>query len=128
MPSTFIPTARRVDTQRLLSVAAIPLAAAVAMATTVAAVGGVTDPVAEAGGAMAFVLEFIKFCYLAVATAHLSGAITDRICGGMAAGLWLDEFDAPEPAPKEEFWQSFPNHVDGAAIAGAVTMLCIALG
>lgn len=128
MTSPFIPKARRVDSQRLLSVVAIPLAAAIAMAATVAATGSATDPVGEAGGAMAFVLEFAKFCYLAVATAHLSGAIAERTCGGMAAGLWLDEFDAPEPAPKEEFWRAFPNHVDGAAIAGAVALLCILLG
>ncbi|MBP2227578.1 hypothetical protein J2847_000858 [Azospirillum agricola] len=128
MPSLTIPNARRVDSQRLLSVVAIPLAAAIAMAAAVAATGSVTDPIGEAGGALAFVLEFAKFCYLAVATAHLSGAIAERIGGGMAAGLWLDEFDAPEPLSKEEFWQAFPNHVDGAAIAGAVALFCIALG
>lgn len=128
MTALTIPNARRIDTQRLLSVAAIPLAAAIAMAATVAATGGATDPVAEAGGPMAFILEFTKFCYLAVAAAHLSGAITERLCGGIAAGLWLDEYDAPEPTPKEEFWRAFPNHVDGAAIAGALTVLCFLLG
>lgn len=128
MASITIPNARRVDPQRLLSVMAIPLAAAIAIAATVTATGSATDPVGEAGGALALVLEFAKFCYLAVAMAHLSGAIAERIGGGMAAGLWLDEFDAPEPAPKEEFWRAFPNHVDGAAIAGAVTLLCILLG
>ena len=128
MPSLAIPNARRIDPQRLLSVALIPLAAALAIATTVAATGSATDPVGEAGGTLAFVLEFVKLCYLAVATAHLSGAIAERTCGGMAAGLWLDEFDSPEATPKEEFWRAFPNHVDGAAIAGAVTMLCVLLG
>lgn len=123
MPLT-IPNAQRIDTQRLLSVVAIPLAAAIAMASAVAATGGATDPIAEAGGAMAFVLNFVKFCYLAVGMAHLSGAIAERTNGGLAAGLWLDEFDQPEPVTKEAFWHAFPNHLDGAAIAGCVTLLC----
>ena len=123
MPFT-IPNAQRVDTSRLLSVVAIPFAAAIAMATAVAAMGGVTDPIAEAGGAMAFLLNFVKFCYLAVAMAHLSGAIAERTNGGLPAGLWLDEYDEPEPVSKESFWQAFPNHLDGAAIAGCVTLAC----
>jgi hypothetical protein len=123
-----IPNAKHVDTQRLLSVVAIPFAAAVAMATAVAATGGFTDPVAEAGGPLPFVLEFVKFCYLAVGMAHLSGAIADRVTGGLAAGLSIDELDEPEPVSKEEFWRAFPNHLDGAAIATGVTLLCFLLG
>ncbi len=119
-----IPHAQRVDGQRLLSVAAIPFAAAVAMATAVAAIGGTTDPVAEAGGPLAYLLGFVKFCYLAVAMAHLSGAIAERVNGGLPAGLWLDEYDRPEPVSKEAFWSAFPNHLDGSAIAGCVTLLC----
>lgn len=125
--SLTVPGARRVDPQRLLSVVAIPLAAAIAMATAVAATGSFTDPVGEAGGTLAFVLEFVKFCYLAVAMAHLSGALAERLNGGIAAGLWLDEMDSPEPVTREEFWQAFPNHIDGAAIAALVTVLCFAL-
>ncbi|MBP2298611.1 hypothetical protein [Azospirillum picis] len=119
-----VPTARSVDAQRLLSVALIPLAASIAMASTVAATGFTMTPLGEASGTLDFLLDFTKFCYLAVAMAHLSGAIAERTCGGMAAGLSMDEFDAPEPLSKEEFWGAFPNHVDGAAIAGAVTLLC----
>ena len=123
-----IPNAQRIDAQRLLSVVAIPFAAAVAMAAAVAATSGFTDPIAEAGGALSFVLEFVKFCYLAVGMAHLSGAIAERTNGGLAAGLWLDEMDEQEPVTGEEFWRAFPNHVDGAAIATGVTLLCFLLG
>ncbi|AWK86889.1 hypothetical protein [Azospirillum thermophilum] len=123
-----IPRARHVDSQRLLSVVAIPLAAAIAMASAVAATGSATDPIGEAGGAVSFLLEFVKFCYLAVAMAHLSGAIAERTNGGIAAGLWLDELDEPEPLTKDELWQAFPNHLDGAAIAALVTVLCFLLG
>ena len=126
-PRSLIPDAARVDTQRLLSVVAIPFAAAIAMATAVAATGGVTDPVAEAGGPMAFVLNFVKFCYLAVSMAHLSGALAERTNGGLPAGLWLDEMDRSEHEPREPFWHAFPNHLDGAAIAGCITMLCFLL-
>lgn len=128
LSSLTVPGARRVDPQRLLSVVAIPLAAAIAMASAVAATGSVSDPIGEAGGTMAFVLEFVKFCYLAVGMAHLSGALAERLNGGIAAGLWLDEMDEPEPITKEEFWQAFPNHLDGAAIAALVTVLCFLLG
>ncbi|WP_029007421.1 hypothetical protein [Azospirillum halopraeferens] len=126
-----IPRADRVDGQRLLSVVAIPLAAAVAMATAVAATGA-SDPIAEAGGAFAFVLGFVKFCYLAVGMAHLSGAVAERTNGGLPAGLWLDEAGggtrSPAPPPgADPFWYAFPNHVDGAAIALAVTTICFAL-
>ncbi len=127
VPRSLIPDATRVDTQRLLSVVAIPFAAAIAMATAVAATGGVTDPVAEAGGPMAFVLNFVKFCYLAVSMAHLSGALAERTNGGLPAGLWLDEMDRSEHEPREPFWHAFPNHLDGAAIAGCITILCFLL-
>ena len=127
VPRSLIPDAARVDTQRLLSVVAIPFAAAIAMATAVAATGGVTDPVAEAGGPMAFVLNFVKFCYLAVSMAHLSGALAERTNGGLPAGLWLDEMDRSEHEPREPFWHAFPNHLDGAAIAGCITILCFLL-
>ncbi|CAO3407022.1 hypothetical protein [Azospirillum largimobile] len=129
MPNLFpVPTARRIDSQRLLSVALIPFAASVAMASTVAATGFTASPLGESTSTLGFLLDFTTFCYLAVAMAHLSGAIADRTCGGMAAGLSMDEFDAPEPISGEEFWQAFPNHVDGAAIAGAVTLLCVIAG
>ncbi|ALJ35449.1 hypothetical protein D9623_09975 [Azospirillum brasilense] len=127
VPRSLIPYAGRVDSQRLLSVVAIPFAAAIAMATAVAAMGGVTDPIAEAGGPMTFVLNFVKFCYLAVSMAHLSGALAERANGGLPAGLWLDEMDREEPESRESFWHAFPNHLDGAAIAGCVTMLCFLL-
>ena len=122
-----IPNAQRVDAQRLLSVIAIPFAAAIAMATAVAATGGFSDPVAEAGGPLPFMLEFVKFCYLAGGMTHLSGAIAERTNGGLAAGLSLHELDEPEPVTKEEFWIAFPNHVDGATIATCVTLLCFLL-
>jgi len=126
MPSLFpVPTARRIDQQRLLSVALIPFAAAIAMASTVAATGFTASPLGEASSTLGFLLDFVKFCYLAVAMAHLSGAIADHTCGSLAAGLSMDEYDAPEPVSKDEFWRAFPNHVDGAAIAGAVTLLCV---
>lgn len=129
MPSLFpVPTARRIDQQRLLSVALIPFAAAIAMASTVAATGFTASPLGEASSTVGFLLDFMKFCYLAVAMAHLSGAIADRTCGSLAAGLSMDEYDAPEPISKDEFWRAFPNHVDGAAIAGAVTLLCVIAG
>lgn len=122
-----IPNADRVDTQRLLSVVAIPLAAAIAMASAVAATGGAVDRIAEAGGTVAFVLDFVKFCYLAVGMAHLSGAIAEKANGGLPAGLWLDESEEPQPLPRgaDPFWYAFPNHVDGAAIAIGVTMLTL---
>ncbi|CAO3400320.1 hypothetical protein VH569_09515 [Azospirillum sp. 11R-A] len=126
MPILFpVPTARRIDRQRLLSVALIPLAAAIAMASTVAATGFTASPLGEANSTLGFLLDFVKFCYLAVAMAHLSGAIADHTCGSLAAGLSMDEYDAPEPVSKDEFWRAFPNHVDGAAIAGAVTLLSV---
>jgi hypothetical protein len=129
MPSLFpVPTARRIDQQRLLSVALIPFAAAIAMASTVAATGFTASPLGEASSTVGFLLDFMKFCYLAVAMAHLSGAIADHTCGSLAAGLSMDEYDAPEPISKDEFWRAFPNHVDGAAIAGAVTLLCVIAG
>ncbi|PGH53964.1 hypothetical protein CRT60_29465 [Azospirillum palustre] len=129
MPSLFpVPTARRIDRQRLLSVALIPFAAAIAMASTVAATGFTASPLGEANSTLGFLLDFVKFCYLAVAMAHLSGAIADHTCGSLAAGLSMDEYDAPEPVSKDEFWRAFPNHVDGAAIAGAVTMLSVIAG
>lgn len=120
-----IPTAARIDTQRLLSVVAIPLAAAIAMASAVAATGSAVDRIAEAGGTLAFLLSFVKFCYLAVGMAHLSGALAEKANGGLPAGLWLDEGAEPEPLPRgaDPFWHAFPNHVDGAAIAIGVTML-----
>ena len=126
-----IPRADRLDGQRLLSVLAIPLAAALAMATAVAATG-TTDRIAEAGGSVAFVLGFVKFCYLAVGMAHLSGAVAERTNGGLPAGLWLDEAGGGTRAPAVPpgavpFWYAFPNHVDGAAIALAFTTLCFAL-
>lgn len=122
---TRIPTAARIDTQRLLSVVAIPLAAALAMASAVAATGIAVDRIAEAGGTGPFILNFVKFCYLAVGMAHLSGALAERFNGGLPAGLWLDEGGEPEPLPRgaDPFWHAFPNHVDGAAIAIGVTML-----
>lgn len=129
MPTLFpVPTARRIDRQRLLSVALIPFAAAIAMASTVAATGFTASPLGEANSTLGFLLDFVKFCYLAVAMAHLSGAIADHTCGSLAAGLSMDEYDAPEPMSKDEFWRAFPNHVDGAAIAGAVTLLSIIAG
>ncbi|HYD64892.1 hypothetical protein [Azospirillum sp.] len=130
MLTTTIPTAARIDTQRLLSVVAIPFAAALAMATAVAATGGSVDRIAEAGGATPFLLNFVKFCYLAVSMAHLSGALAERMNGGLPAGLWLDEVDGADPAPAgaDAFWHAFPNHVDGAAIAMMVTLLCWLLG
>jgi hypothetical protein len=130
MPTT-IPTAARIDAQRLLSVVAIPFAAALAMATAVAATGGSVDRIAEAGGTAPFLLNFIKFCYLAVSMAHLSGALAERMNGGLPAGLWLDELDDAGhrvPAGADPFWHAFPNHVDGAAIAMLVTLLCWMLG
>jgi len=129
MPTLFpVPTARRIDRQRLLSVALIPFAAAIAMASTVAATGFTASPLGEANSTLGFLLDFVKFCYLAVAMAHLSGAIADHTCGSLAAGLSMDEYDAPEPVSKDEFWRAFPNHVDGAAIAGAVTLLSVIAG
>ncbi|PWC32520.1 hypothetical protein [Azospirillum sp. TSO35-2] len=129
MPSLpSVPTARHVDSQRLMSVVAIPFAAAIAMASTVAATGVTATPLGETHSTLGFLLDFTTFCYLAVAMAHLSGAIAERTCGGMAAGLSMDEFDAPEPMSTDEFWGAFPNHVDGAAIAGAVTLLCTLAG
>lgn len=129
MPSLFpVPTARRIDRHRLLSVALIPFAAAIAMASTVAATGFTASPLGEANSTLGFLLDFVKFCYLAVAMAHLSGAIADHTCGSLAAGLSMDEYDAPEPVSKDEFWRAFPNHVDGAAIAGAVTLLSVIAG
>ena len=125
-----IPRADRIDTQRLLSVVAIPLAAALAMASAVAATGGAVDRIAEAGGAAAFVLNFVKFCYLAVGMAHLSGAVAEKANGGLPAGLWLDEGSEPDqrtPHGADPFWYAFPNHVDGAAIAIGVTMVCLLL-
>jgi hypothetical protein len=120
-----IPTADRIDAQRLLSVVASPMAAAIAMASAVAAMGGSVDRIAEAGGAAAFVLSFVKLCYLAVGMAHLSGAIAEKANGGLPAGLWLDESAEPKPVPRgaDPFWHAFPNHVDGAAIAIGVAML-----
>lgn len=122
-----IPRADRIDTQRLLSVVAIPFAAALAMASAVAATGGAVDRIAEAGGMAAFVLSFVKFCYLAVGMAHLSGAIAEKTNGGLAAGLWLDESEGEQTVPHgaDPFWYAFPNHVDGAAIAIGVTMLTL---
>ncbi|WP_148219261.1 hypothetical protein [Azospirillum sp. B510] len=126
MPRLFpVPKANRIDRQRLLSVALIPFAAAIAMASTVAATGITASPLGEARSTLGFLLDFVEFCYLAVAMAHLSGAIADHSCGSLAAGLSIDEYDAPEPMSRDEFWRAFPNHVDGAAIAGAVTLLCV---
>lgn len=119
-----LPSARRVESQRLLCVALVPFAAAVAMASAVAATGTASDAVAEAGGALAFILNFVKFCYLAVAMAHLSGAVTERVmASGSGLGLWMDELNRGR-GPAEGFWDTFPNHVDGSAIALAVTLLC----
>lgn len=124
-----IPGARRVEAQRLMSVMAIPLAAAVTMATGVAALPGPVDRVAEAGGGVAFVLEFVKVSYLAVAMAHLSGALAERLSGGLPAGVWLaGEEDEAARAPGAGFWDAFPNHLDGSALALAVTVLCWAAG
>ncbi|HYG86536.1 MAG TPA: hypothetical protein VD978_09785 [Azospirillum sp.] len=122
-----IPRADRLDTQHLLSVVAIPFAAAIAMASAVAATGGAVDRIAEAGGMAGFVLSFVKFCYLAVGMAHLSGAIVEKSNGRLAVGLWLDESEGAQPVPHDAdpFWHAFPNHVDGAAIAIGVTMLCL---
>ena len=78
-------------------------------------------------GALAFLLNFVKFCYLAVGMAHLSGAVAEKANGGLPAGLWLDEMDRSEHEPREPFWHAFPNHLDGAAIAGCITMLCFLL-
>lgn len=124
-----IPSARRVETQRLLSVVAIPFAAALAMGTAVLASGTAGLPTAEGGGVVAFLLEFVKFCYLAVGMAHLSGALAERFTGGLPAGLWLDELgEERTPATAQSFWDTFPNHVDGSAIALGVAVLCWSLG
>jgi hypothetical protein len=118
-----VPGAVRIDRQRLLSVSAIPLAAALAMATAVlASDGDVTVLTATTGGAVAIILSFMKVCYLAVGAAHLSGAITERTMG-IAPPLWLDG----ATDGREGFWQAFPNHLDGAAIALAIAVVCVVI-
>ncbi len=122
---TRVPGAIRIDGQRLLSVLGIPLAAALAMAAAVAATGPAR--VGEAGGALPFVLEFVRFCYLAVGSAHLAGAAAERMNGGLNARLWLND-DGTTAAGTMAFWTVFPNHIDAAAASIAVTLATVWLG
>ena len=108
-----IPQANSIDVNRLAVIAATPLVAAITMASLVSATGFLTDPIAEAGGPLGFLLKFIGLSYLAVSVAHISGAMIDRTMPTVA-----DPID----------WHDFPNHLDGAAIAGAVALLSVILG
>lgn len=119
-----IPGARRVELERLLSVLGIPFAAALVLATGVAVsgLGGGTQ------GTFSFVLDVEKLCYLAVGMAHVSGALAERINGAMPAGSWFDEFDQDRsPTDARIFWEIFPNHADGAALAFAAALVCAVL-
>lgn len=116
-----IPGARRVELERLLSVLGIPFAAALVLATGVA-VSGLGGGNEEVFG---FVLEIEKLCYLAVGMAHVSGALAERINGAMPAGSWLDESDQDRtPTDSRTFWETFPNHADGAVLAFAAALVC----
>lgn len=122
-----IPGAIRIDGQRLLSVLGIPLAAGLAMAAAIAATGpGRMD---EAGGALPFALDFVRFCYLAVGSAHLAAAAAERMNGGVNARIWLSGGDDDATAAGgPSFWTLFPNHLDAAAAAFAVTLSTLWLG
>lgn len=121
-----IPCALRIDPRLLLAVIALPLAAAAVIA------GGVMattpgDVVAEAGGLVAFALGFAKFCYLAVAAAHLGHGLAEHTDGGPADSTWWQPWtrdSAPRgrPAAETPYWHTFPNHFDGAGIALAITL------
>jgi hypothetical protein len=113
MLSDFI-AARRIDPARLLIVLAVPFAAALALAAAAAGLGAVGD-----GGAVAFLFEAEKVCFLAVAMAHLSGALAERLPGTFL-GLGLRE-EAVDPA---RFWAVFPNHADGAVLSLASALAC----
>lgn len=119
-----IPGARRIELERLLSVLGIPFTAALVLATGVAASGlGGGDQ-----GTVGFVLDIEKLCYLAVGMAHVSGALAERINGAMPAGSWFDEFDQDRsPTDHHTFWETFPNHADGAVLAFAAALVCIVL-
>lgn len=121
-----IPGAIRIDGQRLLSVLGIPLAAGLAMAAAVAATG--PDRLEQAGGMVPFVLEFVRFCYLAVGSAHLAAGAAERVNGGRTAGLWLNDGDDATAVGGPSFWTLFPNHMDAAAAAFAVTLATLWIG
>jgi hypothetical protein len=125
--TSIIPGARRIEPDRLLSVLAIPLAAALAMAIAVTLIG--TGPLGEGSDTTSFVLSFVKVSYLAVAMAHLAGALADRVNGALPAGIWFDDGDDDRPpASAEAFWSVFPNHADGAVLALAIAVLATSLG
>lgn len=105
-----IPQACSIDKNRLAVIAGTPLVAAITMASVVAATGILTDPISEAGGPLRFLLEFVTLSYLAVSVAHVSGAMIDRT---------IPHFSGPLN------WSDFPNHLDGAAIAGAIALLSL---
>lgn len=122
-----IPCALRIDPRLLIAVIALPLVAAVVIAGGVMAMTPV-DVVAEAGGPVAFALGFAKFCYLAVAAAHLGHGLAERTDGGPAdpAWWWPQERGGAGPrgrrAAETPYWHIFPNHFDGAGIALAITL------
>ncbi|MCW2247382.1 hypothetical protein M2352_003016 [Azospirillum fermentarium] len=121
-----IPDAIRIDGQRLLSMLGIPLAAGLAMAAAVAVTG--PDRMEQAGGAVPFVLDFVRFCYLAVGSAHLAAAAAERVNGGQDAGIWLNGGDDATAAGGHAFWTLFPNHIDAAAAAFAMTLATLWIG
>ncbi len=122
-----IPRADRIDAQRLLSMIMLPFAAALAMASAAAVGGGAVERIAEAGGMAPFVLGFVQFCYLAVGMAHLSGVIVEKINDRLVTGARGNETQS-EPQGLTLSWHDFPNHIDGAAIACGVTVLCLLVG
>lgn len=124
-----IPSARRVAPVRLASVLVIPLAAALVLAGGVT-LTGVSTPLSDSAlGPLGIVLAFVKVCYLAVAMAHLGGAFAERLNGGLPAGEWfLDDDGERSPVAASAFWDVFPNHADGVALALAIALVCLAVG
>ncbi|HYE50481.1 MAG TPA: hypothetical protein VEB20_12885 [Azospirillaceae bacterium] len=111
------PGALKVELVPLATLVLLPAAAGLLVA---ACLSWLTPEAAQAAGWTAFAMGVVKLCYLGTAAAHVGHWVADR-GDGAAALLGLAEEREGPAAPDPAFWHAFPNAVDGALLALALT-------
>lgn len=122
-----LPSAHRIAAGPLFAVIFMPAAMGLAIAGCV----GLTVPEAMNGQDWRiFAAALVKLCYLGTAAAHVGRFIMEVTDGGPENPAWwvggFDDLPVPRPGADADAmarWHLFPNALDGALLAFALTTL-----
>jgi hypothetical protein len=104
----------------------VPLILAILIAGVCQSITG-EQIVWSAGGPLTLLLELARLCYGVTAAIFAIHGFIDYFQGYMTRLHWLpgsmDDLEDDEPTIEEDIaWLIFPNHLDGAVLAGGLSL------